>query len=396
MKKLFTILGLCAAMGTAPAAEAESMELLYQRALHLETAKADYDGAIPIYATILSVHAQNAGLAAKSLFRQGLCYEKTGKFELARDCARKLLGAFQAITKSDPEIAKWAVRVSGDSKSEDLAHIKLPDNPSKDEVRAYVRAIVDACRGRRSWSNTDPEVKMLEKVGPKNLDLLIAALAVEPQNFHLRYVIGELVDENSKQLVLENLGACSALVGVVLQQGWEQEAKQTLIKGFGNGNHHLSPEWIEAVAKLKEPSTYPLLRDYFVRGANRYLTYEAIKNLPIENLPGAVQDAWQMTRSLGVGLGLTALIAAEYGHLDALECLFEELTGISGNDEWFAKRARKVIYRVTDFTGSKEEALAWFKTCRENLRFDPEKKRFVFSKESTQSGSPARNAMPAK
>ena len=90
MKTLAGVMSLVVLLGAACAAELNTPEQLYQKALYLETAKADYQGAIPIYATIISNHEQNAAFTIKALYRQGVCYEKTGQAEQAKQCAQKL------------------------------------------------------------------------------------------------------------------------------------------------------------------------------------------------------------------------------------------------------------------------------------------------------------------
>lgn len=388
MKKLFGIVGLCAVLGTAVGAESDSAELLYQRALHLETAKADYDGAIPIYATILSQHAQNTALAAKALFRQGVCYEKTGKLDLARQCARKLLGEFKTAAASDADMVQWAVRLSGSREGQlsprDLSGIQLPDHPSKEQVRAYITAIVESSRGRRSWGSGDPQVRMLGKVGPQHVDLLIATQDIEEGPFYLRYAIVEVADESSKKVVLENLETYPTLAEVVLKRGWEQDARETLLRGLRN-DRYLPTEWIQAVSKLNDPASYPLLRAFFIHGINRAHTYNAIKNLPITDLPGAVREAWTGTGE-SFEKAAVARIAVDYGQLDALEWLFERLCTLDvDEDRWELKEIRAAISRSTKVTGTKEEMAQWWKENRGALRFDPDTRKFVVS----QTGAPA-------
>ena len=396
MKKLFGIVGLCAVLGTAVGADSDSVELLYQRALHLETANADYDGAIPIYATILSQHAQSTALAAKALFRQGVCYEKTGKLDLARECARRLTGEFQAIAKSDPDMAKWAERlggpIDGGSGKQVLAQIKLPEQPNKGQVRDYIAAIAKASQGRQSWSSTDPEVKMLKKVGRKNIDVLIAAQDVDEPNFHIQRAISELADESSKKVVLENLETHPTLAEVVLKRGWEKDARETLLRGLRERGD-LPTEWIQAVSRLNAPASYPLLREYFIHRSNRANTYAVIKTLPIKDLPGAVREAWTRTGE-SYDKAAVAGLAVGYGHRDALEWLFERLGSldVDEHNRWELKEIRAAISRSTEVTGTKEELAQWWKENRGALRFDPETRKFVSSKTEAAPSSKAEAA----
>ncbi len=58
---------------------------------------------------------------------------------------------------------------------EALGKIKLPENPTKDQVRDYVAKIIAASRDQNTFSDSDPQVAMLQQVGPDNLDVLLDA-----------------------------------------------------------------------------------------------------------------------------------------------------------------------------------------------------------------------------
>ena len=52
---------------------------------------------------------------------------------------------------------------------EALSKITLPANPTKEQAREYVRKIMVASQNQNSFSSDDPQVSMLEQVGPDNL-----------------------------------------------------------------------------------------------------------------------------------------------------------------------------------------------------------------------------------
>lgn len=83
----FAMLVTAAAWGDEPK---ETPEYLFQKALHLETAKADYQGAIPVYETIIGENTTAAVFAVKALIRLGICYEKAGNPDKAAECKRQL------------------------------------------------------------------------------------------------------------------------------------------------------------------------------------------------------------------------------------------------------------------------------------------------------------------
>ncbi len=92
---------LVAGLGTGFAAEPEkSPEVLYQNGLYLETAKGDYEGAIGVYEKIVDKAVKDRKITAKALYRMGLCYEKIGNHDKAKEIASKLKKTF------DKEISK--------------------------------------------------------------------------------------------------------------------------------------------------------------------------------------------------------------------------------------------------------------------------------------------------
>ncbi len=91
MKKLTLVVGIIlASVISAVCAENNTPEFLYQKGLYLETAKADYEGAVKVYEEIIKEHEKNAEFVAKSLYRAGICYEKLGKSGKAKEIFNKL------------------------------------------------------------------------------------------------------------------------------------------------------------------------------------------------------------------------------------------------------------------------------------------------------------------
>jgi hypothetical protein len=258
---------------------------------------------------------------------------------------------------------------------------ELPEPSSKAQVRQYIANVLSGSESLTHVSSNDPRVKKLRRVGSGNVDLLIDFLDAEPGSFGGDYflilAIKSLANDSNKKSILDGLAIHTMLAEVVIQRGWEQDAKQTLVKKLEDSGEFLPTEWIVAVAKLRDPATYPLLRNYFVRGSNKYNTYEAIKDLPIGNLAGAVNEAWQNSRDEDTSARSMALIAAQYGQMDALDFLAQQWADLPENDEWFANQVRKVFSKITDFTGTGTEAPAWLKSCWERLKFDPATKKFV-------------------
>lgn len=277
---------------------------------------------------------------------------------------------------------------------EKLADITLPDHPSPEEVKTYIQEIMSASEGQRGVSRRDPQIALYAEVGSENLPLLIESLSHGSgrgmNGFHIRYAIMDLADEQHKPLILDSLPKSHSLVEVVLEKGWEKDARDILLAEFRT-EQQLPTKWIEATALLNDPESYPLLREYFIKGDRRSSTYNAIRNLPIEDMPGAVANAWKESRyEHEYEQQRMAMIALEFGHIDALELLVDALISPSDStsSSFMKKQMRFAVLKATGFIGSNEELAKWLATNKERLQFDMETKKFVIKKESEQKTVP--------
>lgn len=266
---------------------------------------------------------------------------------------------------------------------EKLSDITLADDAGPDEVEKYILAIIAASQGQNSWSNRDPQVAMLTNVGKKNLPLLIEALPYSrsTSSIHIEQAVVNLADESSKSLILDSLPIHPNLVKAVILNGWEADARDILLTELENPGQYLPLEWIRAVASLNDRESYPLLREYFINGRNQWMTYKEIQYLPIENMPGAIAEAWHRSKyEYGYNRVSMAVIAVKYGHIDALEALIESLTSKTPDSLYINQEARPAVLQYTDFRGSNEELKKWFQDNWALLRFDPEVKKFIVDK----------------
>ncbi len=270
---------------------------------------------------------------------------------------------------------------------EKLADITLPDNPSSEDVKKYIDQIKVASTGQRGMSTRDPQVEMLKAVGQENVPLLIDALLestqVYPFRYHAIYAIQGLATGTHKALILESLPQEPRLAGIVLENGWEQDAHDILVAGLEKGQP-LEMDWLRALTSLRDPETYPLLRDYFINGKNAYWTYAIIKDLPIEDLDGAVTEAWKNSQyDHEYSRQRMAMVAVEYGHLDALEYLIETLASPSASTRSHTLRdIRLLVMGATGLSESNEKLAEWFNTNRDHLIFDSRSQKFVINSES--------------
>jgi hypothetical protein len=279
----------------------------------------------------------------------------------------------EAAVAAQPRGETWTKR-GPDLKA--LGEIKLPENPTKDQVKEYISRIAAASRNQNTCSPQDPQVNMLTRVGAENLDLLIEAAGGEwVASYYVIPAIVRLAREEDKKMILEALPYTHDLVKVVLNRGWEEDARETLLPQLRVAGY-LPTEWVQAVANLRDPRTYDNLKNYLINGNNKYWTYGAIKDLPGIDLTEAVAEAWRYAkRERGYEAAYMAPVALEYGHKDALELIVNSL-GKSDHDASYVREAEQLIVEYTDAGGSNEEIRKWFAANKDKLVFDPVTKKF--------------------
>ena len=269
---------------------------------------------------------------------------------------------------------------------EALGKITLPPNPTTDQVRQYIRDIVNASRKQNVYTATDPQVAMLTKAGSENVGTLIAAKATAEggaiQSYLLR-AIEELATPENKAVILDALPEQQDLASVVVKFGWERDARATLIAGFNEHPQYLPESWIEAVGLLQDPTTYPLIEDYFVNGNSKSATFQVLEKIPGFNIAGGVDEMWKKAKYDRADQLIEACdIAAQYGHADALDAAAKILE--DDHNRYYRKVARRIITTYTPSTGDDEALIGWVKANSGNLVFDPQTKKYSIKTNSNQ------------
>ncbi len=262
---------------------------------------------------------------------------------------------------------------SPSTKKLDLSKILLPKDPVRKEIEKYIARI---SRNIQPMSAHSQQAEITEKfiaVGAENLELLVQNPNV---SYYANGAIKQLVTEEDKVLILDNLESNHNLIHTVIAFGWENEAKNTLIQRLNQvkgGGWYLPTEWISVVANFEDPESYPGLLNYFCSGMNPHCTYDEIKNLPGIEIEPVINKAWRNAR-YSHGAGSMAPIALRYGEKGALSTLFKLLRS---GQEWEQKSARKNIKKFTGQTGTDEELQEWYKANKKQLQFDADTKLFV-------------------
>lgn len=288
---------------------------------------------------------------------------------------QKRLDKLEEMQKSAPAESSSGF-VTRKADPETLAKINLPDNPTRDEIVKYINDIRAASAGQNCFSPSDPQVDMLMKVGSENFDVLLESYLLSPQRgtYHLRETMNKLARAEHKETVLEALPRATFLIEAVVLNGWQDDARQTLIAGLDGSLGNLPSQWIRTVANFQDPETYEALKNYLVTGPNKKSTYEALKYIPGIDLGPAVARAWDNVKfEHKCSASSMVPIAVEFGHLDALERALEDLDVTKGCR---VSNARGLVLRFTDAGGSSEEIRSWFAANKDSLEFDPVIKKF--------------------
>lgn len=260
---------------------------------------------------------------------------------------------------------------------EALLKIKLPDPLTKEGARAYVTEILALSSGQNSFSDRDPQVGLLARVGEDNLDVLLEYTGSSGMiDYHLNKAIQRVATDRSKQLILDRLDKNMELANVVFKRGWAEDARATLMEGLKSDR--VPGEWISAVASLRDTNTYPVLLNYFVQGQNRVQTYELIKSLPGIDLATSVATAWERSRfGHRWEVNGMAVVAVGYGHTNALEAIIRAVQAPDIQENSYEiNQLLTALWEHTDGAGSPKEMAAWYEANKANLVFDATTRRF--------------------
>lgn len=276
---------------------------------------------------------------------------------------------------------------------EALAKIQLPPNPTREQAAQYLRQVLKASQVQRTYSDADPQVEMIARVGREHLDVLLAS-------DDMRYVpkaVESLVTDADKDRVIAALRRNVHLFPVVRRRGWERDAHAVLVEGMRGRTDYLPTEWVDAVAGSGDPAAYPLVREYLARGMNPSWTYKSAARIPGVDLDEWVRYAWSRRRPGGFRLSLltdpTAAIdfaptAAAHGHADALAYMFRVL-GDRSADEWRRRSARDAVVALTDAQGTDADLAGWYEQNNGRLVWDGPTKRYVVRADTQPSTLPA-------
>ncbi len=259
---------------------------------------------------------------------------------------------------------KLAANGSGGPDLAALAKIQPPVDRSREQLEEYVRKICEVSSRQTRFSFRDPQVWLLSQVGPENFDVLLEFYD-RRLSYYFNRVLGAFAREEHKQAVIDAMRSSSRqdLVSLVIEKGWEADARESLISKLESQPRYLPPDWIKAIARLPDPP-YEDLFEYLRTGMNKTQTYEALESLPNIDLDASIADVWARREGSDADL---AAIALAHGHTDAIGELIGELPLALPTDR---RRLRETIERHVPVRGGIAEMTAWFEVHKDLLRWD--------------------------
>lgn len=253
-----------------------------------------------------------------------------------------------------------------------LHRIKVPEKPTREQWVEYLRQIAKVTAPQNSCSRHDPQDEMLRNIPDEHFDVLLEFLQPGIMSIYVHRRIRELATDRDKDLIIRSLAAHPTLAEVILDHGWEQDAKPELLAELKKNPENIEIDGIKAIASYKDPGTYDALKTYLINKPGRVLTWLAIYKLPGIDLDHAVGEAWKKAQSSPWERQTFAGIAASYGHIDALEFMIDHL----GDPHWMGLMKspvvdlRREVLRLIDFNGTNDQVRVWFKKNKQQLEFD--------------------------
>jgi len=278
---------------------------------------------------------------------------------------------------SDPQVKQRIEAKRDRTDMELLAKITLPQKPTKQQVRAYINAILYVSRSQQIHLASDPQVLMLVQIGHENLDeLLTITSAYESTMAYTVAAISALAIEEDKEKIIKALDRHPPLVEVVMAKGWVQDARVVLIRRLKENPSYLPYQWIAAVASLQDPSTYDALAMFLANGSNRRITYKCIASLPGIDLTKAAPIAWEKSKGDRYEVAELTEAALSVGYLPALDFVVETLENNNNlPPQQYSPRA--LMFQFTGIQGNNVEMKTWYDANRKKLIFDSNTKRFI-------------------
>jgi hypothetical protein len=273
----------------------------------------------------------------------------------------------------------------------DLSQIVLPPDPSREQIKFYINQVLATSSNVGGGGQNDPRIGMLEKVGSRNVDLLVDA-AINQKNHFLIRAINSLAQSENKDQIIKGCLSNPDLMNIVISHGWQADAKTLLLGILETPSEYYPVSWITGIVSFNIPSTFDGLKNYYAEHPD-YDVMKELKTLQDFDIKGAVDLAWKKAQTDRYPqYGQLLMPAVEYGEPGVLDMACSILRG---SDNYLKEQAKVAFETYTPVTGSKCEVImqngimtskenryleiaTWYDQNKNNLTYDNQGKRFVF------------------
>ena len=262
-----------------------------------------------------------------------------------------------------------------------LEKIILPENATDEQIRRYIREIMEASAGQNSCSSIDPQIGMLRRIGPGHLEVVLPFWRSGGMNRScLLRAFDTLVGEADKAVVKREIANYPVLAGPIREHGWEKEMEPELMDALEKARR-LEPPLFGAYDKLAgKPENRKRMIECYCSRSDAFGLFPVIEAFPDADLPEITRRAWERFRKSHSGpvrFGY-AYPAARYGSVEALGELIFQLQDRKSSAACYAfpGGGAAALVALTGQPADPETLLAWYEANRDRLVFDRERGRF--------------------
>lgn len=286
--------------------------------------------------------------------------------------------------------------------TEKLDSLELPDNPTRAQCQAFIRAIRVLINQPGSFKVlNDPAAKKLSSIPVEHIEMLVqiiantrAATADRAMYLCATDALTMYEPESLRDAVVNGLAKNPSLILLIVQHGWYQAASDVILAKLENTDpfrEDLPPIWLQAFVEVAEPEHYERLHQMTLNYRKLARKLSLLDTLEDYDFARTVKACWDNLTPELKSKGMVYInrdlrpLAIANGNLDAMAHAVEELTNLFqgiANSQYHSRGSNIItpeflVRRHLDFRGTHAEIVAWFNANRDELIFDTFEQRFL-------------------
>ncbi|MFI4859186.1 MAG: FlxA-like family protein [Phycisphaerales bacterium JB063] len=268
--------------------------------------------------------------------------------------------------------------------------INLPEDPTRADCERFIEELAEATEGQNSFSTNDPQVQKLAQIPPEHIDLLItASTGRSPLRYHAGYAMREMDFSFLRDRIDSLLRDQPAMIGIVVSQGWANDAKQAIADKINQRPANLGLAWFQAASELNDPALYDAIHDCVLQTRNFSQVILMLEGMADYDIERTVAELWERSQQDNSSNNYqVAIVAVRFGYVDALGELISQLNRRSiyynNNGENTYDTQRATLMRYIDYSGSIAEIAQWFEDHKGELVFDHVTQRYLLPEQLEQ------------